>query len=303
MWTSTCKKCGKKSEYNNRSNYRRALRGSGLCNGCARTGQKRTPEQCRIISEATIAAMRTPEVYEKFVASYTSENRKKRSDSAARQMKRQMTNPEQWQSFLNKSKIKRETWWKQANELTKAHILQKAHEGIKKLWSDNSYKEKISRNMTGTKNPFYGKKHPKDLMDRIRLKQSETLAKMISEGTFFNRSIRFQHGSYISKLSGIIEYYDSSYELIRMKQLDELHIPWTKKHKIRIKYIDTSNIPRYYVPDFLINNEIIEEVNPKNLVKSHFQNTDLKIKAGKQYCKHNHFTYRIITEKELGIKI
>jgi len=86
MWILNCQKCGKSNEYSEKSNYTRALKGSRLCNGCSRDGQKRTPEQRLKISEATKAAMKTPKVYDKFITSYTPENRKKRSESTMRQM-------------------------------------------------------------------------------------------------------------------------------------------------------------------------------------------------------------------------
>ena len=38
-----------------------------------------------------------------------------------------------------------------------------------------------------------------------------------------------------------------------MQQLDDLGVNWTKKHKIKIKYIDGDGKKRYYIPDFLAN--------------------------------------------------
>jgi very-short-patch-repair endonuclease len=86
MWTLTCKKCQKEKSYTNRSNYNRAERGKQICNACSRKGQIRSPEQRKKISIATKVAMDNIEVKEKFLASYTRENRKKRSKSAKRQM-------------------------------------------------------------------------------------------------------------------------------------------------------------------------------------------------------------------------
>jgi hypothetical protein len=84
-----------------------------------------------------------------------------------------------------------------------------------------------------------------------------------------------------------------------MKQLDSLNIKWTKKHGIRIPYIDPIGNRRNYVPDFLVNSNIIEEVKPSNLVKSKVDNNNLKYDAAIEYCKLNNYQYRIITEKDL----
>lgn len=63
-------------------------------------------------------------------------------------------------------------------------------------------------------------------------------------------------GTYKSKLSGVVESYDSNWELIRMKMLDDDSdvVSWTKLHKIKIAYEDNNEIKkqRNYVPDFLI---------------------------------------------------
>lgn len=83
----TCQ-CGKSHTFTNRSNYNRALRGSGLCNGCSRKGKNRTPEQRLKISEMTKLAMSQPEVHDRFVRSFTQEVRRKHSRNASEQMKR-----------------------------------------------------------------------------------------------------------------------------------------------------------------------------------------------------------------------
>lgn len=123
----------------------------------------------------------------------------------------------------------------------------------------------------------------------------------ISLGNHINHG-NFKTGYYKSILSNNNEYHDSSYELLRMKQLDNNGKTWTKKHGIKIPYKDKNNKIHHYIPDFLIDNKIIEEVKPKNLINSNYLNTKIKLKAGKKYCKENGYQFRIITEKELGIK-
>ena len=67
----------------------------------------------------------------------------------------------------------------------------------------------------------------------------------------------------------------------------------------RIKYIDSKQNSRHYIPDFLIGDDIIEEVKPSNLVHSSMDNNNLKYTAAIEYCKSNGYHYKIITEKDL----
>lgn len=135
-----------------------------------------------------------------------------------------------------------------------------------------------------------GKPHPK---------MSEWLAKNISNGTFHPRSKYYKQGYIINKSTGKKEFFASSYEQLRMEQLNKENIQWTKHHKLKIKYLDKNGIYRYYIPDFLIDNKILEEIKSKNLLTK--DNNPEKFKAGFEYCKNNNLTYKIVTEKELGI--
>lgn len=124
-----------------------------------------------------------------------------------------------------------------------------------KLYCENQAK-------LGKSNPFYGKKHS----DEAKLKMSEIKASQIADGTLvcknFNRGIKGWYHSY--KMNENF-YYDSFYEYIRMKMLDEdnLIVSWTKRHGIKIKYW-INDVAKYYVPDFLIKTNdgktIIEEI-------------------------------------------
>lgn len=99
--------------------------------------------------------------------------------------------------------------------------------------------------LSGEGNPFYGKKHSEKTIIQI----SRTQANNKINGKF-SSSKKYKRGYFVSELSGNNEHYDSSYELERMKQLDEQGIYWTKKHGIFIKYIDLYGKLRHTVPDF-----------------------------------------------------
>lgn len=112
---------------------------------------------------------------------------------------------------------------------------------------------------------------------------------------------KYKHGKYKSKMSGKTESYDSSYELIRMKQLDEMRLPWTKKHSIVIPYKSSNGVWKNYIPDFLINGNIVEEVKPLKCIESNFNNAKLKINAARKFCKLCGYAFHVITESKLNI--
>jgi hypothetical protein len=66
---------------------------------------------------------------------------------------------------------------------------------------------------------------------------------------------------------------------------------------MRATYIDKNGFTKNYIPDFLINDNIIIEIKPKSLLK--LEINKLKIARLKKYCKENHLICKIITEKEL----
>jgi hypothetical protein len=150
------------------------------------------------------------------------------------------------------------------------------------------------------KNKLYCSKYCSDKSRRGKgnPKNSERRSYLISIGKIqlYNSNNK---GYYTSLITGKKEHYDSSYELTRMKQLDTISSNWTKKHGIRIPYKDKIGKIHHYIPDFLVNNKIIEEVKPKSMLN--INNNDLKISSAKNFCKQNGYEFRVITEKELGI--
>ena len=130
-------------------------------------------------------------------------------------------------------------------------------------------------------------------------KMSISRSMLIANGKCNPKRNFYKQGWYCSAVTGNKEWFGSSYEQRRMLQLDKLNVKWTKKHGIRIPYIDPLGNIRNYVPDFLIEDSIIEEVKPHNLVRSKVDNNNLKYDAAIEFCKNNNYTYRIITEKDL----
>ena len=125
-------------------------------------------------------------------------------------------------------------------------------------------------------------------------KRINTYTKRLANGEYNTKSC-FKTG-YYEKKNGQKEWYDSSLELKRMEQLDQSGVSWTKKHKIRIPYKNENGINTYYVPDFLIENNIIEEV--KGWLKG---NDEMKAELGITYCKENGMKYIFMLGDKLDI--
>lgn len=147
----------------------------------------------------------------------------------------------------------------------------------------------------GKNNKFYGKKHTIECRKRM----SETKAKAISEGKFSTNAHRGMRGLYTSLKTNIEERYDSFYELLYMRILDEDKnvVTWTKKHGIKIPY--ELNGKRLYVPDFFVKKmtgNYIEEIKGyEDKIK-----LQLKLDALQNYCIQNDFEYSYIDYESLS---
>ena len=97
-----------------------------------------------------------------------------------------------------------------------------------------------------------------------------------------------------------IEYYDSSWELEYMKELenDVSVSKWTKNHGIRINYFDSQNKFRTYNPDFLVENSDgtvqLVEMKGEHLLKN--PDTQKKMEYGKKWCEARGMKYRIVSK-------
>jgi hypothetical protein len=184
MWTLTCQRCGKSRNYHNSSNYNRALRGNRLCNGCSRTGQKRTSEQCERISKATKVAMSDPEIKRRFMESYTPENRKKRSNSTVAQMNKLKSDVDLWGDWLQKQSDTKINYWKRITEEEMISRASKLSAASKRMWSDPEFKQKMSEMFVGEKNPFYGRHHTQATREKLRKITVENILRFWDKGLF-----------------------------------------------------------------------------------------------------------------------
>ena len=93
------------------------------------------------------------------------------------------------------------------------------------------------------------------------------------------------------------EWYDSSYELIKMGEYDSKNLNWTKKHGIKIPFTKKSGVKSFYVPDFLLiinNKKLIVEV------KGWIKDEDvLKAESAINWCKINGYEYCFLLGKKM----
>jgi hypothetical protein len=119
-------------------------------------------------------------------------------------------------------------------------------------------------------------------------KKSKTISDKIAAGSFVPRGN--SKSGYFTTMLGTVETYHSLWELARMLELERGDQTWTKHHGIRIPY-EVLGVVRNYVPDFLINNSILEEVKPKILFT--YERNPEKFEAAKEYCALNNLEWRV----------
>lgn len=149
--------------------------------------------------------------------------------------------------------------------------------------------------LSGKNNHFYGKHHSLETRKHL----SEVRANLIADGTI---DIKPSHyglkGYYFSTKMNEMFRYDSLIEYFRMKMLDidDNVISWTKRHKIRIPYI-LNGVQKNYVPDFVINNSIIEEL------KGYEEEAKKKAKLDilKDYCNKNNLECSILSYEDIDV--
>lgn len=165
------------------------------------------------------------------------------------------------------------------------------HYGVDNPSKSTIIKNKISKSYTKSRKQKHSKMMKENAISKsgafdetVVKRRIETLCDNIANG-----KIKFTNGfktGYFIKKNGEKEWYDSSYELTRMIQLENENHTWTKKHGIKIAYINVKNVETYYVPDFLIDDIIIEEIKGWQR-----PNCELKAKAAIEYCKLNDMKY------------
>lgn len=111
-----------------------------------------------------------------------------------------------------------------------------------------------------------------------------------------------EHGEFENptKSAFSLEYYDSSWELEYMRELedDSEVVKWTKNHGIRIPYFDDEGKYRTYKPDFLVERKdgTIEllEMKGGHLIQNPI--TKRKIDAAREWCNARKMKMRLVSK-------
>lgn len=228
----------------------------------------------RILGHGAIGAKRSKEQLLKYKALWTPEKK------AIQSLKWKEDNPLfkiKNRKYGNDNPAKREDVRKKLSENNSMHSIE-----YRKKAKEN--RQKVGYEKTIMLNKLMGKN--KTILE----KRVKTYCENLSNGKIKLKN-NWKCGEYIQK-NGTVEWFDSSFEEIRMKFFDENDIIWTKKHGIKIPYINEKEQNTYYVPDFKIienNKIIIEEI--KGWIK---ENDKLKAIAGIEYCKKNNYIYRFL---------
>lgn len=188
----------------------------------------------------------------------------------------------------------------------------------KKSWNHGlTKKDHPSLKSTGEKNSkrYKGQKRPEWVIEKQRInriikeilypekialtrkKQSDIMSKRVSEGKHKWKSKVYKNGYHESKPQKCKFYFFSSLEenimIILDSMIEEDKIMfWTTCHKIRITYLNSDYIEKFYIPDFLIklsNNEsIIIEAKPWKMIWAD-PNTLLKANAAMKIYKNSYY--------------
>ena len=140
----------------------------------------------------------------------------------------------------------------------------------------------------------YGVDNPSKVTEFLE-KRIDTYTKRLSNGDYVLKN-NWVCGTYTTK-GGVDEWYDSSYELTKMRDYDDKGYDWTKKHGIRVPYIKNNGIKSYYVPDFLItfgDSKVIVEI------KGWLKNDDiLKAQTCIEWSRLNGYEYYFILGEKM----
>lgn len=133
---------------------------------------------------------------------------------------------------------------------------------------------------------------------KIRQSMSERATKQNIDGKY-NVHKGYKSGFFSTKKNKKNIFYRSSFELcfLENSEIDD-DIKTIKNCDFSILYKDLKGDDRRYVPDFMINENIIVETKTQAMLS--FFNNKEKIEAAKKYCKEKNFYYVLIMENELN---
>lgn len=180
-WKRNCPNCNTEILYSNRCSWNRGNRTNALCYTCAnetRKGRKRTDEQRKLISEMTKLAMSNPDIITKIKISMASPDvKQKMSDNAKRQMELLKSNIDKYDEWRKLQSSSKSEYWKTIDD-SKRNIHYKELENARVIrWNNPMSRIYMSEKYLGRNNPFYGKKHSLETIEKLRKATTDRLIK------------------------------------------------------------------------------------------------------------------------------
>lgn len=107
-----------------------------------------------------------------------------------------------------------------------------------------------------------------------------------------------------SSKTGVWEFADSRWEVVRMRQLDDdTSVTYWTKRTPRVPYVTSSGRHRTYAPDFWIamcdGSLVVEEIKPERFVND--PSVKEKTKAARAYFLDNGIGFKVLTEFDVGV--
>ena len=289
------------------SNWNRHI---GICSICKEEYKKlKEQELASWKYECECGCGQTTKYNRRYIVGHTAKNKKRTKEQKQRYK----------DSWTQERRLEKSEYWKINNPMYNSEVSSRflgennnaKKPGARKKLSDNN----------SMKNPAYREKQ-KIAVNKPEVKEKERAVwrkykdagmkhPVVSEASVEKRintyTLRLAAGEYTiknnwktgyyQKKDGTREWYDSSLELERMKQLDEQGFEWTKKHRIRMPYIKANGRKTFYVPDFYIKStNTIEEM--KGWIKS---GDRLKAKIALDFCRENNYNYHFLLGSDMEL--
>jgi hypothetical protein len=178
------------------------------------------------------------------------------------------------------------------------------------LYYTKEYKEKMSFQNSGSKNPMYGKSLKsiwlKKYGEEETLKRIEAKRKKVSKAMSGKNNP--QYGKAAPKKSG--NGWNGWYKKFFFRSLRELsyvikylekeNLKWVTGESLRIPYLNYKKQRRTYSPDFIIEEKLIVEIKPIKLHNS--PDVVSKKNAMIEYCESRNMEYKIIDWELISVE-
>ena len=176
----------------------------------------------------------------------------------------------------------------------------------KSFFSTPEYKQKVSANTKGEKNPMYGKRVYDVWISKYGINKAEEMMKeyrekkrRLSSGSgnpmYGKPSPQGSGNGWSGWYKGV--YFRSLKELSYMVSLDQYGVSWKTAECVKIAYKGYDGADRTYSPDFLVDDKLLVEIKPERLMSSRI--VKLKEAAADLYCEEKSLIYQLVDPPDM----